>query len=242
MSKPFLSVIIPAHNEQDRLPRALEQLSTFLDKQAYTFEIAVIENGSQDKTLQVGQEYARRVPHVRIIHLDGTGKGLAVREGIFQTSGEYRFITDADFSMSVDEINAFLPPACNSDVAIASREAPRSKRYNEPIIRHLIGRMFNLVIRLLVLPGVHDTQCGFKCFRAEAAEDIFRYQTLNGWSFDVEVLKVARMHGWQIQEIPIHWHYFPGSKVSIIRDSVRMFIELWIIRRNARRGDYARKD
>ena len=242
MTNPFLSIIIPAHNEADRLPRALEQLTTFLDRQTYTFEILVVENGSQDKTLQVGQEYAGRVPHVRTLHLDGKGKGLAVREGIFQTRGKYRFITDTDFSMSVDEINAFLPPACNADVAIASREAPGSKRYNEPVLRHLTGRMFNLMIRLLVLPGVHDTQCGFKCFRAEAAEDIFHYQTLNGWSFDVEVLKVARLHGWQIQEIPIRWNYFPGSKVSIIRDSVRMFMELLIIRRNARRGDYARKD
>jgi len=242
LTNPYISIIIPAHNEEDRLPLALEKVYTFLNQQTYTFEVVVIENGSQDRTLQVGQEFAGKVPHLRIIHMDENGKGLAIREGIFASSGQYRFIADADFSMPVDEINNFLPPACNCDIAIASREAPGSARYNEPFFRHIIGRVFNLLIRILVLPGLQDTQCGFKCFRAEVAEDIFHYQSLNGWSFDVEVLKVARLHGWKIQEIPIHWYYFPGSKVSIIRDSIRMFFELTVIRRNASRGEYDRKN
>lgn len=242
MENPFLSIIIPAHNEEYRLPRALEQVFAFLGQQAYTFEVLVIENGSQDQTLQVGQEFARKDPHLRIIHLEEKGKGLAVREGIFQATGQYRFIADADFSMPVEEINLFLPPACNCDIAIASRETRGSIRFGEPAFRHFTGRVFNLLIRCLVLPDLHDTQCGFKCFRAEVAEDIFRFQSLNGWSFDVEVLKVARLHGWKIKEIPIHWYYFPGSKVSIVRDSIRMFFELLVIRRNARRGDYDRKN
>jgi hypothetical protein len=173
--------------------------------------------------------------------MDESGKGLAVRQGIFSSSGQYRFIADADFSMPVEEINLFLPPVCDSAIAIASRETAGSVRYNEPPFRHFTGRVFNLLIRLLVLPDLHDTQCGFKCFRGDVAEDIFRYQSLNGWAFDVEVLKVARLHGWQITEIPVHWSYFPGSKVSIMRDSIRMLIELMTIRRNARRGDYDRK-
>lgn len=242
MANPFISIIIPAHNEEERLPRALEQLYAFLNQQAYTFEVVVIENGSRDKTFEVGQEYAGKVPFLRIIHLEDSGKGLAIREGIFQTSGQFRFIADADFSMPVDEINRFLPPACSCDIAIASREAPGSIRYNEPFLRHMIGRGFNFLIRILVLPGLHDTQCGFKSFSAEAAEDIFHYQSLNGWSFDVEVLKVARLHGWKIKEVPIHWYYFPGSKVSILRDSIRMFNELLVIRRKAQRGDYDRKN
>lgn len=242
MTDPFLSVIIPAHNEEERLPRALEQLFAFLNQQSYTFEVLVVENGSRDKTLQVGQEAARKNASLRIIHLDESGKGRAVREGIAQTSGQYRFIADADFSMPVGEINRFLPPACNCDIAIASREAPGSIRYKEPFLRHLVGRGFNLLIRRLVLPGLHDTQCGFKCFRSEAAEDIFQYQSLNGWSFDVEVLKVARLHGWSITEIPIPWYYFPGSKVNILRDSLRMFQELLVIRRNTARGEYDRKN
>jgi dolichyl-phosphate beta-glucosyltransferase len=242
LANPFISIIIPAHNEEKRLPRALEQLYVFLNQQVYTFEVVVIENGSRDKTLEVGQEFARKVPFLRVIHLDDSGKGLAIREGISRTSGQFRFIADADFSMPVEEINHFLPPACSCDIAIASREAPGSVRHNEPFLRHLIGRGFNLLIRILVLPGLHDTQCGFKCFRTDAAEDIFQYQSLNGWSFDVEVLKVARLHGWEIMEIPIHWYYFPGSKVSIFRDSIRMFYELLVIRRNARRGEYDRKN
>jgi dolichyl-phosphate beta-glucosyltransferase len=241
LTHPFISIIIPAYNEEARLPSSLEQLYAFLDSQPYTFEVVVVENGSQDRTLQVGQEFATRLPNLRIIHMDESGKGLAVRQGIFSSSGQYRFIADADFSMPVDEINLFLPPVCDSAIAIASRETAGSVRYNEPFFRHFTGRVFNLLIRLLVLPDLHDTQCGFKCFRGDAAEDIFRYQSLNGWAFDVEVLKVARLHGWQITEIPVHWSYFPGSKVSIIRDSIRMLIELMTIRRNARRGDYDRK-
>lgn len=241
MTHPFLSIIIPAYNEEARLPTSLEKLYAFLNSQTYTFEVVVVENGSQDRTLQVGQEFASRLQNLRIIHIDERGKGLAVKQGILATSGQYRFIADADFSMPVEEINFFLPPACECDIAIASRETPGSVRYNEPNYRHFTGRVFNFLIRLLVLPDLHDTQCGFKCFRGDVAEDIFRYQTLSGWAFDVEVLKVARLHGWQIKEIPVHWFYFPGSKVSIMRDSMRMLIEMLTILRNARRGDYDRK-
>jgi len=241
LTHPFLSIIIPAYNEEARLPTSLEKLYAFLNSQTYTFEVVVVENGSQDRTLQVGQEIASRLQNLRIIHIDERGKGLAVKQGILATSGQYRFIADADFSMPVEEINFFLPPACECDIAIASRETPGSVRYNEPNYRHFTGRVFNFLIRLLVLPDLHDTQCGFKCFRGDVAEDIFRYQTLSGWAFDVEVLKVARLHGWQIKEIPVHWFYFPGSKVSIMRDSMRMLIEMLTILRNARRGDYDRK-
>jgi len=241
LTHPFLSIIIPAYNEEARLPTSLEKLYAFLNSQAYTFEVVVVENGSQDRTLQVGQEFANRLQNLRIIHIDESGKGLAIKQGILATSGQYRFIADADLSMPVDEINLFLPPACECDIAIASRETPGSVRYNEPPFRHFTGRVFNLLIRLLVLPGLDDTQCGFKCFRGDVAEDIFQYQTLNGWAFDVEVLKVARLHGWRIKEIPVHWYYFPGSKVNIIRDSIHMLIELLTILRNARRGDYDRK-
>ena len=241
MSQPFLSIIIPAHNEESRLPLALEQLFAFLKKQAYTYDVIVVENGSRDRTLAVGLEYANSIPSLRIIHLDERGKGRAVRCGILESAAEYRFVCDADFSMPVQEINRFLPPLCNCDIAIASREAPGAIRYNEPPFRHFTGRVFNYLIHLMVLPGLGDTQCGFKCFRGMVAEDIFPQQRLNGWSFDVEVLHVARLHGWAIKEIPVPWMYFPGSKVSILRDSMRMFLDLLIIRRNSRLGVYARK-
>jgi hypothetical protein len=141
--------------------------------------------------------------------------------------------------MPVEEISKFLPPQLqNVDIAIASREAPGAVRYDEPYYRHLTGRIFNLLIRLLLLPGLQDTQCGFKCIRAEVARDIFRYQTLTGWAFDVEMLYIARRHGYHIVEIPIDWYHNADSKISVWRDSLRMFLDLLLIRRNARRGLY----
>ena len=149
----------------------------------------IIENGSSDRTFEVAQDYANSNPHCFAIQNPMRGKGLAVREGMLTAAGQYRFMCDADLSMPITEINRFLPPTLdNFDIAIASREAPGSVRYNEPGYRHWGGRGINLLIRLLALPGLRDTQCGFKCFRADIAEDIFRYQTFSGISFDPEVL------------------------------------------------------
>lgn len=240
--QPFLSVIIPAHNEESRLPSSLKQLGQFLDQQSYTSEVVVVENGSQDQTYQVGMEIAKKMPNLRIMHMDEAGKGLAVRSGVLASSGQFRMIADADFSMPVEQINLFLPPNQDTDICIASRELPGSVRYDEPALRHFIGRVFNFFIRMLVLPELHDTQCGFKCFSGEAAEDVFKQQSLDGWAFDVEVLKIASLHGWKVKEIPVHWFYFPGSKVNILRDSIRMFRDLLIIRGRAKRGEYARQD
>jgi hypothetical protein len=154
-------------------------------------------------------------------------------------AGEYVFMCDADLSMPVEEIQKFIPPQLqNVDIAIASREASGSVRYNEPYYRHFTGRVFNTLIRLLVLPGLQDTQCGFKCIRAQVARDIFPYQTLTGWAFDVELLFIARRLGYRIVEIPIDWYFNADSKISVVRDSLRMFLDLLRIRRNARRGLY----
>jgi glycosyltransferase involved in cell wall biosynthesis len=238
LKAPFLSLIIPAHNEEFRLPHALEQAFTFMAKQEYAFEVVVVENASSDRTLEVARELANHYPGLLVLHEDLPGKGRAIHQGILAAHGEYRFIADADFSMPVEEINRFLPPACSSDIAIASREAPGAKRYSEPDYRHLIGRVYNFLIRTLVLPGLQDTQCGFKCFKAAVAEDLFRYQTLTGWSFDVELLFLARRHGYSLCEIGIPWYYIPGSKVNVLHDSWRMFFDLLYIRRNAQRGVY----
>jgi dolichyl-phosphate beta-glucosyltransferase len=153
--------------------------------------------------------------------------------------GAYRFMCDADLSMPVEEIVKFIPPKLQDfDIAIASREAKGAVRYNEPSYRHLGGRGINFLIQTLILPGLNDTQCGFKCFRAEVAEDIFKRQTLEGWSFDIELLYIARRHGYRTVEIPIHWYHFSDSKVSALRDSVRMIQDIFRIRANARRGLY----
>ncbi|MEW6092327.1 MAG: dolichyl-phosphate beta-glucosyltransferase [Chloroflexota bacterium] len=238
MKSPYLSIVIPARNEESRLPRSLGQVFAFLEKQDYTGEVLVVENASTDHTLEAAQEFARHHPGLRVLHEDLPGKGRAVQRGMLEARGEFRFIADADLSMPIEQVNRFLPPACSSDIAIASREAPGAQRFDEPYYRHLTGRVFNFFIRSLVLPGLQDTQCGFKCFRAAAAEDLFRRQTLTGWSFDVELLAIARRRGYSIAEIGIPWTFDRGSKINVLRHSWRMFLDLLAIRRNLRRGVY----
>lgn len=239
MEKLFLSIIIPIHNEERRLPSTIEQALQFLSHQNYSAELILVENGSQDRTLQLANAYADRYPQIRVIQEKARGKGLAVRRGMLEACGEYRFMADADFSMPPKEINRFLPPVLpNVDIAIASREAPGAIRYDEPAYRHFIGRIFNLMIRILALPGLHDTQCGFKCLRGEVAEDLFPYQTLTGLAFDVEILYIARKRGYRIVELPIPWYFNADSKVRVMRDSIEMARDLLAIRMNSLRGNY----
>jgi dolichyl-phosphate beta-glucosyltransferase len=239
----YLSVIIPVYNEERRLPCALEKLFSFLEKQAYSFEVMVVENGSNDQTYSKAIAYTRRFSQLHVLQERRRGKGLAVKQGMLKAQGEYRFMTDVDFSMPVEEINRFLPPSlADYDVAIASRESPGSIRYNEPFHRHLVGRIFNILIRKLALPGFHDTQCGFKCFHAPVIDELFTYQTIEGWSFDVEVLYIARQRGYRIVEVPIPWYFNTESKVNVLNDSLRMANDLITIRNNARKGLYDRYD
>ncbi len=239
MSNPYLSIIIPAHNEENRLPETLTEVVQFIQKQTYQAEILVVENASRDNTLKIAQDFAARHAFIQAIHEDLPGKGRAVRTGMLAAKGEYRFFADADLSMPIAEVNRFLPPAVDAPIAIASREAPGAIRYDEPAYRHITGRVFNSLIRILVLPKLQDTQCGFKMFRADVAEELFKRQTLMGWSFDVELLYIARLHGLSILEIPIPWYFNPESKVNVLRDSWRMFRDLLLIRQNGRLGMYA---
>lgn len=234
----FLSIIIPAHNEENRLPDTLEQVLRFLDEQSFSSEVIVVENGSTDNTLAIAQQFADQHKKVRVIQSE-RGKGAAVKQGMLQAKGEYRFMCDADLSMPVKEITKFIPPALEGvDIAIASREAKGAVRYNEPAYRHLGGRGINFLIQILILPGLNDTQCGFKCFRADIAEQLFNKQTLSGWSFDIEVLYIARKYGYSVQEIPIHWYHDAETKVRALPDAIRMFQDIFHIRANARRGIY----
>ena len=238
MSSIFLSVIIPAYNEERRLPLTMEQAFNFLQAQPYSYEVLIVENGSVDQTLALAQDFASQHPTFRVLQ-SGRGKGLAVQRGMQAAQGEFRFMCDADLSMPITEINRFLPPTLGEfDLAIASREAHGAVRYNEPLYRHLGGRLVNGMIRFLALPGLQDTQCGFKCFRAPVAEDLFHYQTLPGWSFDVELLYIAHLRGYRIVEIPIPWHYNPETKLSAVRDAWRMVRDILVIRKNARQGLY----
>jgi glycosyltransferase involved in cell wall biosynthesis len=236
---PFLSIVIPAHNEETRLPRTLRQVFAFLEEQSYAAEVIIVENGSSDRTLELAHEFETSHSNLIVIHEEQAGKGNAVRRGVLEAHGEYRFICDADLSMPIEELQKFLPPALKDfDIAIASREAPGAVRYNEPSYRHWGGRAINLVIRLLILPGLNDTQCGFKCFRAETAENIFQQQKLMGWSFDIELLYLARRKRLRIKEIPVQWYFDADSKVNAIRDALRMIGDIFRIHINTLRGRY----
>lgn len=239
MTSPFLSIVVPAHNEERRLPHTLEQIFSFLAQQPYSAEVLVVENGSSDRTFAVAQEFARCYPNLRALRVEQRGKGRAVQRGMLAAQGEYHFLCDADLSMPIAEINRFLPPALTDfDIVIGSREAPGAVRYNEPAYRHWGGRAINLLIRLLALPGLHDTQCGFKCFRAPVSRDLFRLQTFSGISFDVETLYIARMRGYRIIELPIPWYFDPESRIRLLTDTLSLLRDLLVIRRNARRGLY----
>lgn len=242
MNTPFLSIIIPAHNEANRLPRTLEQIFKYLKAQNYSSEVVVVENGSSDNTLELATQFIKDHSNLVVIQEHQKGKGNAVRRGMLVARGEYRFICDADLSMPIEDLAKFLPPVSGDfDVAIGSREAPGAIRYNEPPYRHIGGRAINLAIRFFILPGLQDTQCGFKCFRAETTQMLFEQQTQMGWSFDIELLYLARRKKLRIREIPIHWYFDAGSKVNAIRDALRMISDIFRIHLNAIRGIYDSK-
>jgi dolichyl-phosphate beta-glucosyltransferase len=242
LSAPFLSVVIPAHNEERRIPSTLENVIEFLNSQPYSSEVVAVENASSDGTWEILQAAAAQTPAIRLAQEPRRGKGMAVRRGVETARGEYIFICDADLSMPISEVNRFLPPQLTgADVAIGSREGPGAQRFNEPHYRHLVGRVFNAMVKLVALPGLQDTQCGFKCFRREVARDVFAFQTIGGWGFDVEVLFVARKRGYRIAEVPIPWYFNPESHIRVMRDSFRMALDLLTIRLNAIRGRYNAK-
>jgi dolichyl-phosphate beta-glucosyltransferase len=239
LTQPFLSIIIPAHNEENRLPKTLEQVFDFTQTQTYTSEILVVENGSSDNTLEVARSFQKHYHNLFVLKEPASGKGLAVRKGMLTARGAYRFMCDADLSMPVTEINRFLPPALeNFDIAIASREAPGAIRYNEPGYRHWGGRGVNLLIRLFAIPGLQDTQCGFKIFRGPIAEQLFPSQTLDNWSFDIELIFIARQRGYRIVEVPIPWYFNPDTKLNPFKDAIQMGLDIITIHRNLQRGLY----
>jgi dolichyl-phosphate beta-glucosyltransferase len=236
---PLLSVIIPALNEEHRLPGNLRRVLEFLKTQTYSSEVVVVDSGSDDRTSGVVEQFIPDNANLHLYREELRGKGRAVRRGMMEAKGKYRFICDADLSMPIENVNSFLPPQLeNFDIAIASREVPGAVRYDEPAYRHWIGRGFNLLVRLLAIPQFHDTQCGFKCFRGEIAEDLFSVQQLQGWGFDVELLFVAIKRGYRVVEVPIPWYFNADSRVRLLQDSIGMFGELIQIRRNWRKGVY----
>lgn len=239
MVEVFLSIVIPAYNEERRLPGTLEAIADHLKGQAYTAEIIVVENGSTDRTADVVREFAGQHPAARLLISPRRGKGLAVKVGMLAARGAYRFLCDADLSMPIEELVRFVPPALEGyGVAIGSREARGARRYDEPLYRHMMGRVFNGLVKLVAVPGLEDTQAGFKCFTAAVAQDVFTFQTMEGFGFDVEVLFIARKRGYRIVEVPIQWYYRADSRVRVVSDTLRMFRDVLMVRWNNLRGIY----
>ena len=241
MAHPFLSVVIPAYNEEARIAQTLETLAGYLQGRSYSWEVIVVDDGSQDGTARLAQAAADRDPRIRLVSLSHRGKGWAVKAGMLNAQGQHRFLADADLSMPIEHLERFLPPALpDVDIAIGSREAPGSRRFHEPLRRHLMGRVFNRMVRLLAVRGFSDTQCGFKRFEAQAAETLFAMQRAHGFGFDVEVLFLAQRMGMRIKDVPIDWYYEEGSKVKPLRDSFLMLKDIFAVRWSHARGKYGK--
>lgn len=237
-----LSIVIPAFNEERRLPPTLDEVLAYLRGTPWDWEVRVVDDGSSDATAAVAERYRHAEPRVVVQREPHRGKGAAVKAGLTSARGTYRFVCDADLSMPIAELARFLPPALETaDVAIGTREGPGARRVGEPVRRHLVGRMFNYLVQIMLLPRLNDTQCGFKLFTAEAVQRVFPLVTVDGWSFDIEALYVARAQGLRIVEVPIEWHFREESRLNVLRDGARMFRELLAIRRRARAGAYRRR-
>jgi dolichyl-phosphate beta-glucosyltransferase len=242
MERPSLSIIVPAYNEERRLPKTLPRIVAFLEAQDYPGEVIVVDDGSADNTANGVEEMAAQWSYVTLIRNEHRGKGYAVRSGVLAAQGDYLFLCDADLSMPIEQVARFLPPELEGyDIGIGSREVAGARRYDEPSHRHLMGRVFNFLVRLLAVRGFQDTQAGFKCFRREVAHDLFPYQTMDGFGFDVEVLFIAHKRGYRIVEVPIDWYYMTNSRVSPVGDSMRMLREILQVRINDWRGKYDRR-
>jgi len=222
----FLSLVIPVWQEALRLHDTFEGIEQLRSILPYNLEVLFVDDGSTDQTPNIIERAGYRV-----IVEGHRGKGAAVRTGMLAANGLYRMIADADWSMPPEQALMMMPPIQSRfDIAIASRERPGSKRVGEPLARHLVGRAFNHAVQHLVLPGIEDTQCGFKVFRAEAARAIFSRTREDGWAFDVEALALARAFGLRIVEVPIDWHHDPDSRVRTLRDAPGMLAALLRIR------------
>lgn len=232
--QPSISVVVPAYNEENRLNDTLPVMFTYLREHFPHFELLIVDDGSTDRTPAIVREFAQQHPEVRLIsYQPNQGKGHAVRTGILESRGEWVLFSDADLATPIEELpNLSAKLHEGYDIAIASRAVRGAKLVvRQPWYREFAGRSFNLMVQLLAVPGIHDTQCGFKLFRREAAHEIFSRCEENGFGFDIEVLHVALRLGYRIAEVPVHWMHREGSKVRLLRDAVRMFLALLRISR-----------
>ncbi len=240
-AEPRISVIIPAYNEGRRIAPTVRDIVAFLGNNGYAYEVIVVDDGSTDSTYDVVRHIQREVPQLSIVrHPVNLGKGCAVKSGFLAARGEFVFFTDADHSTPIEELPKLMARANEgSDIVIASRALPQSViAIPQGWQRRQMGRAFNWLVRALVIGGIHDTQCGFKCFRRERCAGIFAVQRLRGFSFDVEILFIARTLGLTIAEVPVLWRNSADTRVHSLKDSLRMFRDLLRIRFNSLRGKY----
>ena len=239
VDRPYLSVVIPAFNEEPRIGATLESVVTYLGGQSYDWDVTVVDDGSTDGTADLVGVLAREEPRVRLERVPHAGKGWAVRQGMLATTGLYRFMCDADLSMPIENLRRFLDAMeAGKSVAIGSRETEGSRRVGETALRHLRGRVFNWLVRVAAVRGVQDTQCGFKCFRGNVADEIFSMQRTRGFGFDVELLFLSRKKGHDVHEIPIEWRHNEASKVRPVVDSVLMAWDTLMVRLRDTAGVY----
>jgi dolichyl-phosphate beta-glucosyltransferase len=236
---PRLTLIVPAYNEQARLPYTLGEIEKYVCAERLDCEVIVVDNGSRDATSAVVQQAIHTFPQLRLLRTDRRGKGVAVRTGVLAALGEVVIFADADLSWAVTDVTRFMDLVDNrSPVVIGSREGSGARRIGEPDYRHLMGRVFNRVVQALAVPGIEDSQCGFKAFRADAAQAIFRRQRIDGFGFDVEVLYLARRLGYGIRVVPLEWEHKQNSRVAPVRDTLRMLSDVARVRWNGWRGRY----
>jgi dolichyl-phosphate beta-glucosyltransferase len=245
-----LSLVIPAYNEAPRITQTIDEVISWLTNQPFACELVVVDDGSDDATAELAERALAAHGGGQVIRLAHGGKAAAVRAGMLTATGDQIAFSDADLATPLrylTDLRAALAKGC--DVAIGSREGVGARRVGEPAYRHLMGRVFNGLVRLLLIPGVHDTQCGFKLFRAEVARELLQCsrlyrdsrQIISGprvTAFDVELLTIARLNGYRICSVPVIWKYGQGSKVRPARDTwhnVRDVLTVWM---NARRGHY----
>jgi dolichyl-phosphate beta-glucosyltransferase len=239
--RPLLSIIIPAYNEEERLSATLGRVAAFAEEQTYGVEVIVVDNASTDGTARVAKDFVSRHPFILYLYEGRRGKGAAVRKGMLAAAGDCLLMCDADLAVPIEESDKLLSVIrTGSDIAIGSREVKGAKRYGEPFHRHLMGRVFNLIVQLVLLPGVRDSQCGFKCFSHAAASYLFGAGVVDGWAFDAEILYIARLRGYRVMEVPVSWYFGEKSKVNPLRDPLLMFREVLKVRSNGRRGIYDR--
>ncbi len=242
-SSPDLSIIIPSYNEESRLPATLDGIAGYLQSYRGTAEVLVVDDGSKDGTAAVAEYFRIKIPTLRVVSNGvNRGKGYSVRHGMREARGKIALFTDADLSAPIEEAGKLIEALENYDVAIGSRAMDRSLiSVHESPFREFAGIVFNKIVRVILWLPFVDTQCGFKAFRRENCGVIFEQQRIERFGFDPELLYLARHHGLRTAEIPVRWGHSAATKVSMLRDSVQMFIDIFTIRWNALRGCYPRK-